>query len=96
VANILEQLEQEEARRLEQLEQDHFIADAEVEAEDLSLWLNAAHWPEQIAQRRIEIIVCSSLKPVSIAVAARPPVGVDHVLGTWKGGELISPALDKH
>jgi len=39
-ANMLDLLEQEEARRLEQLDQDHLIADAEVEIEDSTPWLN--------------------------------------------------------
>jgi hypothetical protein len=33
-ANILERLEQDEACRLEELDRDHLIADAEVEVED--------------------------------------------------------------
>ena len=79
---MLEQLEQEEARRLEQLDLDHLIADAEVEVEDSTPWLNTTHWPDQFAQRPIEIIARSSLKPIPVAVAARSPVAVDHVLGS--------------
>lgn len=54
--NVLEQLEGEEERRLEQLEQDHLAADAEVEGDETTLWLTATGWPEQFAQLPLDII----------------------------------------
>ncbi|KAH9211720.1 hypothetical protein DL95DRAFT_392184 [Leptodontidium sp. 2 PMI_412] len=40
VAETLEQLEEQECRRLEQLTQDHLVADTKVEVEETSPWLN--------------------------------------------------------
>ena len=79
---MLDQRKQEEASRLEKLEQDHLAGDIEAEADETTPWLNAAYWPEQFAQRPIEIIARSALQPVSVVVAAALAVAVDHVLGS--------------
>jgi hypothetical protein len=94
-ANILEQLEEEEARRLEQLEQDHLAADAEVKGDETTPWLNATRWPEQFAQLPIDIIARSALQPVPVAVAAAAPRAINYYLGSCKGAYFISPARDE-
>jgi hypothetical protein len=41
IANILEQLEEKEARRLKQLKQDYLAANAKVKGNEIIPWLNA-------------------------------------------------------
>ena len=90
-ANLLEQLEQEECRRLEQLEQDYLVADAEVEADETTPWVNAC-WPEQFDRLPIEIIVRSALQPVPVPVAGAAPMAIDHMLGSWEGASPHQPS----
>lgn len=70
-ANILKQLEEEECSRLEQLAQDHLVADAKVEAEEISPWLNVTEWPTQFAQRPVDLISrYALLRPMAVVVAS--------------------------
>jgi hypothetical protein len=66
VADTLEQLEEQECRRLEQLAQDDLVADTEVEVEEISPWLNVTEWPRQFAGRPIELISRFALQPVVV------------------------------
>jgi hypothetical protein len=91
-AKTLEAIEAEECCRLEQLAQDHLVADTEVEAEETSPWLNVTEWPKQFAGRPIELISRYTRMPVGEAEAVA--VGETY-LGSFQGIALSSHAQDE-
>jgi len=62
-AKELERFEQQEIKRLEQLEQDFMAQEAELEDSDNSPWLRFTHWPTQFAGLPLDIITASAVQP---------------------------------
>ena len=91
-ARLLKEIEEQECYRLEQLAQDHLSADAEVEADERSPWLNMTEWPKQFAQRPIDLISRYGLQPAAAAVAVARG---DAYLGCYQGTDLFSCAEDE-
>ncbi len=89
-ARLIEEIEEQECSRLEQLAQDHLAADAEVEADETTPWLNVTEWPKQFAQRPLDLISRCGLQPAAVAAA-----GEDAFLGSWRGTDLVSSADDE-
>jgi hypothetical protein len=93
-AEILERLEEEECSRLEQLAEDHLTADAEVEIEEISPWLNVTEWPKQFADRPVDLIRrCAQLEPLGV-VAVAVAQGETY-LGSFYGTDVVSSADDE-
>ena len=93
-ATRLEELEEEEHRRLEQLASNHEAADNEVEADETTPWLTATEWPQQFARRPLDLIAGFAKHPAAVAVAVAAAAD-GYRIGPFQEIELISPAQDE-
>ena len=89
-ADQLEEVEEDECQRLEQLASNHYAADDEVEADATTPWLVATEWPQQFGGRPLDVIAAFAKSPVAAAVAAD-----SYGIGSFQGTALVSPAQDK-
>src|SRR5271165_599149 len=89
-ASQLEEVEEEECRRLEQLASNHQAADDEVEADETTPWLTATKWPQQFARRPLDVIAAFARHPAAVAVASG-----SYTIGPFQETELVSPKQDE-
>src|SRR5579871_2092714 len=89
-ATQLEEVEEEECRRLEQLAADHHAADDEVDVDETTPWLIATEWPQQFARRPLDVIAAFAKHPPALAVAAG-----SYTMGRFQETELVSPGRDE-
>lgn len=89
-ASQLEEIEEEEERRLEEFATNPAAADNEVEADETTLWLRATEWPQQFAGRPLDVIAAFAKHPAPVAVAAG-----SYTLGSFQETVLVSPERDE-
>jgi Orsellinic acid/F9775 biosynthesis cluster protein D len=84
----LEQLEKEEIERLALQDEENALWDAEVEQSDTTPWLQYTKWPQQFANRPIEIIAATAQQPCLYPTE-------EYVLGFWNGVAIASPMVNE-
>ncbi|CZT11990.1 uncharacterized protein RAG0_15989 [Rhynchosporium agropyri] len=91
-ADQLEEVEEAESRRLEQLSSNYYAADHEFEADETIPWLIATEWPKQFASRPLDLISRFAKHPETVAVA---DASHDYLIGSFRGVELRSTGKDE-
>jgi hypothetical protein len=86
--DALKQLELDEIRRLEQLEQDYTAQADTLPDPESNTWLRWTQWPAQFASLPLDVVANSAVQP-------KKALDSDYILGAWAGDVLKSPLANE-